>query len=86
MCSIFIYGQANSFCADLPYGYLELYGISVLTLSDVSTHSYHTYEDLQNASLPYDAVIVGSDQVWNPVTTGDNLKVYGLGFLPVGVK
>ena len=52
----------------------------------VSTHSYHTYEDLQNASLPYDAVIVGSDQVWNPVTTGDNLKVYGLGFLSEGVK
>lgn len=52
----------------------------------VSTQSYHNYEDLQNTSLPYDAVIVGSDQVWNPVTTGENLKVYGLGFLPKGVK
>lgn len=52
----------------------------------VSTQSYHNYEDLQNASLPYEAVIVGSDQVWNPVTTGENLKVYGLGFLPKGVN
>lgn len=52
----------------------------------VSTQSYHTFEDLRDASLSYDAVIVGSDQVWNPVTTGDNLKIYGLGFLPEGVK
>ncbi len=29
-----IYGQGNSFCADLPYGYLELYANSTLTLSD----------------------------------------------------
>ena len=29
-----IYGQGNSFCADLPYGYLELYANSALTLSD----------------------------------------------------
>ena len=29
-----IYSQANSFCADLPYGYLELYANSALTLSD----------------------------------------------------
>ena len=29
-----IYGQGNSFCADLPYGYLELYANSKLTLSD----------------------------------------------------
>lgn len=29
-----IYAQANSFCADLPYGYLELYANSSLTLSD----------------------------------------------------
>lgn len=48
----------------------------------VSAEAYNTFEDLQSAALPYDAVIVGSDQVWNPATTGDNLKVYGLGFLP----
>lgn len=29
-----IYAQSNSFCADLPYGYLELYANSELTLSD----------------------------------------------------
>ena len=29
-----IYGQGNSFCADLPYGYLEVYANSSLTLSD----------------------------------------------------
>lgn len=29
-----IYNQANSFCADLPYGYLELYANSSLTFSD----------------------------------------------------
>lgn len=29
-----IYGQSNAFCADLPYGYLELYANSALTLSD----------------------------------------------------
>ena len=29
-----IYSQGNSFCADLPYGYLELYANSTLTLSD----------------------------------------------------
>lgn len=29
-----IYGQGNSFCADLPYGYLNIYANSSLTLSD----------------------------------------------------
>lgn len=29
-----IYGHPNSFCADLPYGYLNLYANSELTLSD----------------------------------------------------
>ncbi len=29
-----IYSQRNSFCADLPYGYLELYANSSLTVSD----------------------------------------------------
>lgn len=29
-----IYSQANSFCADLPYGYLNIYANSSLTLSD----------------------------------------------------
>ena len=29
-----IYAQPNSFCADLPYGYLNLYANSALTLSD----------------------------------------------------
>ena len=29
-----IYGQANSFCADVPYGYLSLYANTYLTLSD----------------------------------------------------
>ena len=29
-----IYGQGNSFCADLPYGYLNIYANSELTLSD----------------------------------------------------
>lgn len=29
-----IYSQNNSFCADLPYGYLELYANSALTMSD----------------------------------------------------
>ena len=29
-----IYAQANSFCADLPYGYLNIYANSSLTLSD----------------------------------------------------
>ena len=29
-----IYGQNNSFCADLPYGYLNLYANTDLTLSD----------------------------------------------------
>ena len=29
-----IYGQGNSFCADIPYGYLEIYANSELTLSD----------------------------------------------------
>lgn len=29
-----IYGQSNSFCADIPYGYLNIYANSDLTLSD----------------------------------------------------
>lgn len=29
-----IYGQSNSFCADLPYGYLNIYANTALTLSD----------------------------------------------------
>lgn len=29
-----IYGQGNTFCADLPYGYLNIYANSELTLSD----------------------------------------------------
>ena len=29
-----IYNQNNSFCSDLPYGYLDIYANSELTLSD----------------------------------------------------
>ena len=52
----------------------------------VSIKSYKSYEDLEKSDLQYEAVIVGSDQVWNPSTTGVNLKVYGLGFLAPGIK
>ena len=48
---------------------------------NISEKTFWSYEELADASLPYDTVIVGSDQVWNPVTTGENLKVYGLGFV-----
>ena len=52
----------------------------------ISDKSFYSFDELAKASLPYRAVIVGSDQVWNPVTTGPNLSVYGLGFLPAGVR
>ena len=53
---------------------------------NISEQSYYSFDDLKSTELPYSAVIVGSDQVWNPVTTGNNLKVYGLSFLCQGVR
>lgn len=52
----------------------------------ISEQVYNSYDELADAFMQYRAVVVGSDQVWNPVTTGDNLKVYGLSFLHEGIK
>lgn len=53
---------------------------------NISEGTYNSFDELSDAHLNYKAVVVGSDQVWNPKTTGDNLKVYGLGFLDDGVR
>ncbi|MFP9099572.1 polysaccharide pyruvyl transferase family protein [Flavobacterium sp. RHBU_24] len=46
---------------------------------------YNSYSSLYNANLPYDTVIVGSDQVWNP-NNGTNLDPYFLTFAKNGMK
>lgn len=46
---------------------------------------YNSYSALYNAELPYETVIVGSDQVWNP-NNGTNLDPYFLTFAKNGMK
>ena len=44
------------------------------------TRRYSTYEQLENAKLPYDVLICGSDQIWNTDITEGFDKTYYLGF------
>ncbi len=46
----------------------------------ISNKSYHTYKDLKSLESFYDGVITGSDQVWNPQITQNDLA-YFLHFL-----
>ena len=32
----------------------------------ISGHRFESFEELQNAELPYDLILSGSDQIWNP--------------------
>ena len=52
------------------------------------TRMFSNFNELVDAKLNYDAVIVGSDQVWRPkmFTCLADYKVYFLGFLPESVK
>lgn len=47
--------------------------------------TYHSYDELLNAPLDYDAYIVGSDQVWNPGVYS-SLDPYFLKFAPKGKR
>ncbi len=51
----------------------------------ISKNSYHTNNDLESIESFYDGVITGSDQVWNPLITQNDL-VYFLNFLSNGNK
>lgn len=45
----------------------------------------YTYEDIQNSANEYDAFIVGSDQVWNPLLTNGDMN-YLLKFAPANKR
>lgn len=47
--------------------------------------TFKTYEELYSADLPYEIYIVGSDQVWNPITH-TSLNPYFLTFVKSGKK
>ena len=32
----------------------------------ISSHRFESFEELANAELPYDLILSGSDQIWNP--------------------
>lgn len=51
-----------------------------------SSVSFDSFESLQEYDFQYDAVVVGSDQVWRPSYTGDAALVYFLDFLNDDVK
>ncbi len=51
-----------------------------------SAKTFHTFDELSQASLSYSHVVVGSDQVWRPSYTGHSSLVYFLAFLNAGVK
>ncbi|SFB95816.1 polysaccharide pyruvyl transferase family protein [Pseudoalteromonas denitrificans] len=51
-----------------------------------SAKTFHTFDELSQADLPYSHAIVGSDQVWRPSYTGNSSLVYFLAFLNAGVK
>lgn len=46
----------------------------------ISEKSYHSYKELESIESMYDKVITGSDQVWNPLITRNDLA-YFLNFL-----
>ncbi len=46
------------------------------------TRSFSSFRELQLMAPPADCYIVGSDQVWNPQITQENLAIYFLDFLP----
>ncbi len=46
----------------------------------LSKHSYKSNDDLESTDLIYDGVITGSDQVWNPLITQNDLA-YFLNFI-----
>lgn len=46
----------------------------------ISKDSYHSNDDLESVNLIYDGVITGSDQVWNPLITENDLA-YFLNFI-----
>lgn len=52
------------------------------------TKRFENFEALQNENLDFDAVIVGSDQVWRPTMYNriSDYKVYFLSFLPKSCK
>ncbi len=49
------------------------------------SQEYNSHSALYNATLPYETLIVGSDQVWNP-NNGTNLGPYFLTFARPGVR
>ncbi len=49
-------------------------------------NTYRSNEDLKNEDFHYDAVIVGSDQVWRPPTANNLLESYFLSFAKKDVK
>lgn len=49
------------------------------------SETYHSYDELLNARLEYDAYLVGSDQVWNPGVYS-SLDPYFLKFAPKGKR
>lgn len=51
-----------------------------------SAKTFHTFDELNQADLPYSHAIVGSDQVWRPSYTGNASLVYFLAFLNESVK
>ncbi|AJR09500.1 polysaccharide pyruvyl transferase family protein [Photobacterium gaetbulicola] len=51
-----------------------------------SNEKFTTGDDLKRYNFEYDAVVVGSDQVWRPAYTTDNMMFYFLSFLPDNVR
>lgn len=50
------------------------------------TEPCFTEEDISKLGLTADLYIVGSDQVWNPIITKEQKKIFFFSFLPDGVK
>lgn len=51
----------------------------------LSQREYSTFEQLRDAGLPYDAIIAGSDQIWN-TSCFDYDRAYFLSFAASGVR
>lgn len=61
----------------------------IVSFSDVfpRTKRLETFAELETIGVRYDAIIVGSDQMWNPLwCSGENLPVVMLDFAAKGVK
>jgi len=54
----------------------------------IGSTSYNTIQDLENGSLKYDAIVCGSDQIWNPLYSfgNDFPHAYFLNFSYAGKK